>query len=149
MSLICYQVYETHMVVWGKTYYTLKTLKTLGGSWDSKTRVWTLPLECNTPFILEGLEREAREGVQAEKEEKLLEREIETGEKKRRLEFAETPEGRKALFDASRQQVKSAYESGECPWMCCANCSVVDWKRRHTSCITHEFRVNGSLFTSD
>lgn len=76
--------------------------------------------------------------------------------------YEESPEGIEAAVEAERQRIHWCFEqkqkTGAYWWLCCAECTVIDWKRHHTSCMKcaewdgycwNSFRVNGSIFTGD
>lgn len=146
---------QTSLIIGGKTFYAKESIKALGGKWDSYSFSWTLPIEIDT----ENLRRELEEASKsAEKAIKKKERDQRKAEK----EYAASPEGMAAAVAAKKATVRRCFEekqkTGAYWWLCCAECEVVDWKRKHTDCMKcaewdgycwNSFRVNGSIFTGD
>ena len=67
-----------------------------------------------------------------------------------------------AESEEERERVKRAIQekakTGAYWWICCEECRVIDWHKKHTSCSKcaewdgycwNSFRVNGSIFTGD
>ena len=67
--------------------------------------------------------------------------------------WLQTPEGRAHIAATEKVRVALAFSQGVY-WICCKECTVIDWDRHHTSCEGcaedgNSFRVNGRLRTGD
>jgi hypothetical protein len=151
---------ESQLVLKGNTYIVKDTIKALGGHWNPARRVWTLPLHLDTD------ETRARLGALTRAEEH-------TAEEAMKAAAAAAVAAVEAVFEAQRaraelraaklratekRRVQRCVESGDHPWICCDNCEVIDWTKRHTSCRAHahwdgqswcSFRINGALYTGN
>jgi len=128
------------LIVTGKTFHAKEHLKALGGKYSNGT--WSLPLNADTPQNRTDLEAIATEQMTAEKAARAAER-----------AYAKSPEGIQAARDAEKAAVKAAFEAGTY-WICCENCEVVDWNKKHTYCLPcgydgNGFRKAGALYTGD
>jgi hypothetical protein len=116
----------------GKTFHVRNELRTLGGRWDPRHSVWTIPLSVYSGTLKADLISTVTEGMAKEKALK-----EDTTKKNRVLE---------ALAEKA--------VTGKYHWICCENCTVVDWSRGITSCRAHgsdgySVRVYGRLYTGD
>ena len=57
----------------------------------------------------------------------------------------EATKAKKELAKKSLERAKAEKN----PWLCCDQCKVSNWERRHTECSTHGFRVRGIIYTGD
>jgi hypothetical protein len=142
------------LVVSGKTFYAKEPIKSHGGIWDSLSSSWSIPLEKDSPEFRRALQLEANA---IEKAQKAKER----AERKAQREYEASPEGIEAAVETERKRVRWCFEqdkTGAYWWICCAECNVIDWYKKHTSCMKcaewdgycwNSFRVNGSIFTGD
>lgn len=142
------------LVVGGKTFYAKDAIKSHGGKWDSQSSSWTIPLDKDSPEFRIALQLEANALEKAQKSKERLER-------KALREYAASQEGIEAAAEVERKRVRWCFEqdkTGAYWWLCCAECKVIDWHKKHTSCVKcaewdgycwNSFRVNGSIFTGD
>lgn len=133
---------STKLIVSGKTFNVKDKIKEIGGSWNPRLSQWSIPVTADTPEMREGLE----EDVKKVKNKEANDREA------ARL-YAKSPEGKAAAATDEKLRVKAAVAAGS-TWICCENCEVIDWTRKHTSCNTcgcdgNTFFVNGKLRTGD
>jgi len=130
-ELLNFTINGESVSVSGKTFHVRKELRTLGGTWDPKRSVWTIPLSTYSDTLKAELTSIVTEGMDKEK----------------------------ALKEATtKKQVLAALAekavSGKYYWICCENCTVVNWSRGITKCRTHDtdrysVRVYGRLYTGD
>lgn len=155
VKMLTFTTTKTHLNIGGKTFYAKEEIKALGGKWDPISSSWTLPIDRDTEDFRKQLQEMA---TSAEKAVKKKERE----ERKAEKEYAASPEGMAATAAAKKDTINRCFEekqkTGAYWWLCCAECEVVDWKRKHTNCMKcaewdgycwNSFRVNGSIFTGD
>ena len=157
---------ETQLIVSGKTFDAKETIKALGGKWDPKRRVWTLPLAMYTD------DTRARLGIMSEEEKRRQEERLE-GIRQAALAVAaevEAQQREKLNKKAEKQRAKIvaknlelvkwclADTSGKYSWVCCESCEIVDFAKKHSSCRAHahwdgqswcSFRINGVLYTGN
>jgi hypothetical protein len=116
----------------GKTFHVRNELRTLGGTWDPRRSVWTIPLSVYSGTLKADLISTVTEGMAKEKGLK------EDTTKKNRI-----------LSALAEKAVTGKYH-----WICCENCDVMDWSRGITCCRAHgsdgySVRVYGKLYTGD
>jgi hypothetical protein len=139
MFTLLFTTTDKNLIVSGKTFPIKEQLKELGGIWQSPH--WLIPLNADTPLTRAKLVESCRRALLAEKEEA-----------KARLAYFSTP---KAVQDALKAKAAGnhAYH-----WICCEQCVVLDWSRKHTSCQAcsqdngkwkETFFVRGILRTGD
>jgi hypothetical protein len=155
------------MMINGPDTFALKdTIKRCGGKWFPAISTWEVPATSDLqPLMDELLLLDEARLVAAAKLK---------AEKKTQRAFDKTPEGQALLREqaaakaaaakvAMREQVlrclaeKAA--TGAYHWICCEKCTVVDWKRQHTTCWDcgsddgqggrNCFRVRGGIYTGD
>jgi len=130
------------VIVSGNTYDVRNDLKKIGGVWNPKTSLWSIPTTADTPELRQELEALV---TQKKKEE--------AASKKAARLYAKSPEGKAAAAAEEKLRIKAAVAAGS-TWICCENCEVIDWDRHHTSCATcghdgNTFFVDGRLRTGD
>jgi hypothetical protein len=103
----------------GDTYYVKEQLKALGAKWNHILRVWVMPT----------MTEDAASAMAAHLSQ-------------------EATKAKKELARKSLENAKSIL-SGKNSWICCEQCKVSNWERRHTECSTHGFRVRGVIYTGD
>lgn len=146
---------DTNLVIGGKTFYAREAIKALGGRWDGRERVWTLPVHIDSEMLRKDLIVKTTE---REKVEKKKEREEAAAHKA----WVASPEGKAAAAEAQKERILACLEekkkTGNFHWICCEKCEVIDWGRRHTSCKAcadwsgqswNTFCVNGRRYTGD
>lgn len=127
------------VVVGGKTFDVKDILRAAGARWDPKG-AWIFHGEEVAPIAdmirsaVEDVHRRAAEAKEVAKRQKA---------------WLKTEEGRAAAAAAEKKRVGAAFASVGAHWLCCADCSVVDWARKHVSCKEHGFFVRGGLYTGD
>lgn len=142
------------LVVSGKTFYAKDPIKSHGGIWDPQSSSWSIPLEKDSPEFRRTLQLEANA---LEKAQKAKER----AERKAQREYEASPEGIQAAAEAERERVRKCFEqrkTGAYWWICCADCKVLNWHLKHTTCMKcaewdgycwNSYRINGSIFVGD
>jgi len=152
--MLSFHTTDTYLLVGGKTFYAKEAIKSHGGKWDPHSCSWSIPLAIDSPEFRSALQEEANALEKAQKAKERLER-------KALREYAASPEGIEAAAEAERKRVRRCFEQdkkGVYWWLCCADCKVIDWHKKHTSCMKcaewdgycwNSFRVNGSIFTGD
>ena len=129
------------VMVSGKTFIIKDRLKEIA-FWVPSLSLWKLPPWNDYPELRQELESLATQKADEEKATK----------KTARL-YAASAEGKAASAVAEKLRVKAAVAAGS-TWICCENCEVIDWTRKHTSCSAcgydgNTFLVNGKLRTGD
>ena len=167
MSRIHFHREATHLILTGKTFDAKEAIKSLGGRWNPLRRVWTLPLEADTDEVRVHLgawtrseEEDAKEAMKAAAAAAVaaVEEVMATQRAKAAKAAANLAAKNKRKAEAEKERVRLCVESGNYSWICCENCEVVDWAKRHTSCRVHAhwdgqswctFRINGVLYTGN
>ena len=160
MSRITFCRETTQLVLTGKTFDVKETIKGLGGKWDARRRVWTLPLEADTDELrahLGALTRAEQETAE-EAMKAAAHAAVAAVEAVFEAQHTKAAAKRRRVWEAEKERVRRSVESGSYPWICCENCEVIDWVNRHTSCRVHahwdgqswcSFRINGTLYTGN
>ena len=146
---------ESSLLISGKTFYAREAIKALGGIWDGMERVWILPAHLDSEHLRVDI---VVKTTAKEKAEKKKQRE----EAAAHRAYAASPEGKAAAAEAERQRILACLEekktTGNFHWICCQECKVIDWGRKHTSCKAcahwdgqswNTFCVNGRRYTGD
>jgi hypothetical protein len=160
MSRIHFHREPTQLVLTGKTFDVKETIKGLGGKWDARRRVWTLPLEADTDEVRKhlGAWTMAEEETAEEAMKAAAHAAVAAVEALMDAQHAKAAAKRRRVWEAEKGRVRRSVESGGYPWICCENCEVIDWVNRHTSCRVHahwdgqswcSFRINGTLYTGN
>jgi hypothetical protein len=132
----------------GKTFYVKNFLKEMGAKWVPAETAWTLPIEKDSPDFRANLLLLAKDGANAEKEA----RKVEKAKEIERQRYLYSPEFVKDALKAKAEGDHSLH------WICCDQCKILDWARQHTSCQAcgHDngfwkdtFFVGGRLRTGD
>lgn len=145
MNSLCFSVSDKGVVVTGKTFDVKEILKEKGATWDSDGRVWIFRGQVD-PDAVKLLVQGAIEALVAEKK---AARKVELTAAKKHREWLKTPEGQAYSAAEAKARVIAARASDGGFWICCDDCTVIDWGRRHTFCKHHEFRVRGMVYTGD
>ena len=127
------------VVVGGKTFDVKDILRAAGARW-SASGSWIFHGEEVAPIA--DMIRSAVEDCVADVRRR-------AAEIKRQKAWLKTEEGQAAVAAAERARVAAAFASVAGHWLCCAECTVVDWARKHVSCKEHGFFVRGGLYTGD
>ena len=128
------------------TFHIKAELKMLGAKWIQGA--WTFRGFQEIPMVkrlMGPCEAAYVRAMNAKEAERLAE--------KAQRAWLKTPEGRAATAAAEKKRVAALFATG-CSWICCAECTIIDERRRHTACDIHavdgnSFRVNGNLYTGD
>jgi hypothetical protein len=142
MPSLYFSCTDDSVLISGKTFNIKDRLKEVGGRWNPKTSLWSIPTIADTPEVRQELETLA---TQKKKDE--------AATKKAARLYAKSPEGKAAAAAEDKLRIKAAVAAGS-TWICCENCEVIDWDRHHTSCATcghdgNTFFVDGRLRTGD
>ena len=137
---------SSKVIVSGNTYDVRNDLKKIGGVWNPKASLWSIPTTADTPELRQELEALATQ-KKAEQD---------AAKKAARL-YAASSEGKAAAAAAEKElilKIVAEKKAGKYHWICCENCEVIDWDRHHSSCATcghdgNTFFVNGKLRTGD
>ena len=149
--MLAFKKTEANLIISGKTFYAKEAIKAVGGKWDPSTSSWTLPAHIDSEMLRKNLMEKA---VAIEKVEKKKEKDAKAAARA----YAMTPEGIAEAKAAAKARVLWALEQkktdGSYHWICCEHCEVIDWDRRHTSCVVcghdgNTFFVDGRLRTGD
>ena len=157
---------ESQLVLNGNTFDVKEIIKALGGKWNPARRVWTLPLDLDTD------ETRARLGALSRNDQELLEeatkaaaaavtaaaedRAVAAAKQHAKAELLASKAAK--LREAEKLRVQRCVASGNYTWICCDDCEVIDWNKKHTSCRAHAhwdgqswctFRINGTLYTGN
>ena len=153
--MLAFKKTEANLIISGKTFYAKDAIKAVGGKWDPSIYSWTLPAHIDSEMLRKELMEKA--GA-TEKAEKKKEKDVKAAARA----YAISPEGIAEAKAAAKARVLWALEQkktdGSYHWICCEQCEVIDWGRKHTSCMAcaewggqswNTFRVRGSIFTGD
>lgn len=131
----------------GTDTFALKDhIKASGGKWQPGTKTWLVPSAGLEPL---------QKAAQSLSDERTMSRKSNRISAKVQREFEKTPEGQKEKALKEKQKVLRALTlKGIYHWICCDQCTVLDWQRGYTSCQAHaidgnSFRVRGALYTGD
>jgi len=144
---------ENKLIVSGKTFYVRDIIRALGGKWNSANSAWCLPIFLDGEEFRQNLQNDADSAYKAIKQK-------EREERKAQRAYEKSPEGKAAAAEAEKKRIQWCYEqkqkTGAFNWICCADCRVVDWDRKHTVCMRcaewdgqtwNSFRVRGGIYT--
>jgi hypothetical protein len=142
MPALSFAVVDAGVLVSGKTFNVKDRLKEVGGRWNPQLSQWSIPVAAHSPALRDELEALA---TQKKAEEA-------AANKAARI-YAASPEGKAAAAADEKRRIKAAVAAGS-SWICCNDCVVIDWVRKHTSCRAcghdgNTFFVNGILRTGD
>jgi hypothetical protein len=103
-----------------------------------------------TSEFLAQLNALAYEGIKAEKEVTKKKKE----EAAALAAFYQTPAGREQWWAEIQEAKKTPAGASAYSFICCKECVVIDWSRKHTSCKAcgyggNNFFVRGRLYTGD
>lgn len=130
----------------GKTFGVKEIIKSHGGSWDSATASWRLPIDKDTPTFRTECANHIAEEQKIEKARRAAER-----------AYAKSPEG-KAVAYANERAIIKRMAAQRSSWICCEDCVVISWERQITSCQTcavdnglykDTVRLRGAIYTGD
>ena len=160
--MLAFNKTQTHLVIGGKTFYAKEAIKAVGGSWDPSTYSWNLPVHLDSTTLRNDLEAKGKEVYEEERKKKKEEKQKEKQRLVAQRIYDATPEGIAQKKAKEKEAVLAALEqnkkNGAFHWICCEQCEVIDWGRKHTSCMAcaewngqtwNSFRVRGSIFTGD
>lgn len=125
------------VAITGKTFPIKENIKAIGGLWNPKAGQWEIPIANDTPQMRAELSALVKEAMKAQ-----------------RLPKVAPPTNELMRWALASK----ASKKGDFHWICCEMCHVMDWERRHTSCMVHShsdgqspntFRINGKLYTGD
>ena len=162
----------------GKTFHVRNELRTLGGTWDARRSVWTIPLSVYSgtmkndliSIVTRVMDTEARERKRKRQEEKdyeIFRESVLAKPVNDRTEFEknwlkiddeqlkrDAEKIAKVKKDRVLEALAESATTGKYHWICCENCDVVDWSRGITCCRAHgsdgySVRVYGRLYTGD
>ena len=152
MRFLTFSTNDTHLIISGDTFHLRNYLKEhLKAIWNNEKKFWIIPIGLDSASLRNELETKAASAYRAA-------REAEAAERKKKRDFAKSPEGKKAAEEEKRtfflNALKMKAKTGAYHWICCESCEVIDWRRQHTSCDVHAedgntFRVRGALYTGD
>jgi len=153
--MLTFKTTDDHLLVGGKTFYVKDVIKVIGGKWQSSTSSWAIPVFLDNNLLRDTLQKDSDTAYSLIKKK-------EREQRKAQKAYDASSEGMAAAADAERQRILWCFEqkqkTGAYWWLCCADCKVVDWNRRCTSCMKcaewdgycwNSFRKNGSIFTGD
>jgi hypothetical protein len=132
MPSLSFTTTDTRLIVDGKTFQIKETLKLHGAVWDAQKTAWSLPITVDSPDLRAMLESTANQRMAAEKATEAA-----------RRAYWRSPAGQ---AETAAANLESALSNG---WACCKAAQVVDFGRRHSSCLTHGFHKRGILYTGD
>ena len=141
MPMLVFTHIGNEVFIGGKTFLIKDRLKEIA-YWNPRLSRWNLPGWNDFPERRQELEALATQKATQEKAES----------KVARL-YAKSPEGKAAAAAEEKLRIKAAVAAGS-SWICCNDCQVIDWVRKHTSCQAcavdgNTFFVNGILRTGD
>lgn len=147
MNTLTFTTTAEGILVKGKTFDVKEELKANGGRWDARANGWMFR-DCTDVEELRSRLEEVVEQVMLEKKRA---HKVELAERKKHREWLRTPEGMAYTAAESRKRVAAAVAGGS-PWICCAECEVIDWQRQTSSCQVHAvdgntFRIRGNIYT--
>jgi len=134
---------DKSLMITGKTFDIKDIIKAHGGRWDSQKLSWSVPIEKDSAEFRASLLHDLSAAVKARGAAAAAER-----------AYSRSPEGIAAAKANERAIVKRLAEQGS-SWICCENCTVLDWARQHTTCDAcaaeygHSFCVRGIIYTGD
>jgi len=150
VAKISFHPKDDAVVVAGKAFYVKDRLKKAGARWNPAAGVWTIKSDVATQDFLAELNALADTAIKAEK----------AIEKKAKDEaaalaaFYKTPAGKEQWWKEIEAAKKTPAGASAYYFICCKECVVIDWARKHTSCQAcghdgNTFFVRGSLYTGD
>jgi hypothetical protein len=153
--MLTFRTTEDHLLIGGNTFYIKDAIRVLGGRWRKELSCWSLPIFLDNEELREVMQGDAEAACKAERKKR-------REEAKAARAYWASPEGLARAEEEERARVRRALEqkkeTGAYWWVCCEECKVIDWHKKHTSCRAcaewdgycwNSFRVNGSIFTGD
>ena len=153
--MLTFTTTDDYLLIGGKTFYIKESLRTLGAKWRKETSSRALCVFFDSEELRHAMLRDVETAQKAERKKKRDEAKVARA-------YWASPEGQAQAAEEERQRVKYALEqkkkTGAYWWICCEECRVIDWHRKHTSCSKcaewdgfcwNSFRVNGSIYTND
>jgi hypothetical protein len=153
--MLTFNTTDDYLLIGGKTFYIKDALRTLGAKWRKDTSSWALCIFFDSEELRNAMLKDAESACKAERKKR-------RDELKAARDYWASPEGQTRAAEEERERVKRAIQekakTGAYWWICCEECRVIDWHKKHTSCSKcaewdgycwNSFRVNGSIFTGD
>lgn len=153
--MLTFTTTEDYLLIGGKTFYIKESLRTLGAKWRKDSSSWALCIFFDSEELRNAMLKDVESAQKLERKKKRDEAKVARA-------YWASPEGQAQAAEDERQRVKYALDekkkTGAYWWICCEECRVIDWHKKHTSCRAcaewdgycwNSFRVNGAIFTGD
>jgi len=144
-SPLVFKADKDKVLISGKTFDIKERLKAVGGTWISEKNTWQIPASADTPSFREGLEIFLTDKKEADRRAVIQAK-----------AYAASPEGIASAHKAQKVLIKKILidKKPQFHWICCEDCEVIDWSRKHTSCNScgiggNTFFKEGRLYTGD
>jgi hypothetical protein len=135
--MLSFKTIQTYLAIGGKTFHAKEVIKRLGGKWDPVMNMWLVPADLDNDTFRKSLQHKAS----------IAENTAKLNEKMKRA-AAKAHANAKALVLECLEMKK---KTGAYSWICCEDCTVINWQRQTTSCTTcgYTFRARGMVYTGD
>jgi hypothetical protein len=137
-----------NVVVGGSSFDFKEIIRCAGARWNPVIRAWVFH-KSTVADITELISPAVNDLAAFLAAEKIKQKAAAKAHKK----WLQTPEGQAHTVAAEKARVALAVSQGS-SWICCKECTVVDWVRQHTFCKAcaedgNSFRVRGMIRTGD
>ena len=142
--MLSFKTIQSYLAIGGKTFHAKEVIKRLGGKWDPVMNAWLVPADLDNETFRKSLQHKASI---AENTAKLNEK-MKRAAAKSAAGIAEAHAKAKARVVECLEMKK---KTGAYSWICCEDCTVINWQRQTTSCTTcgYTFRARGMVYTGD
>ena len=127
------------LIIRGKTVYIKEYIKSIGATWNSSWKSWTLPISSDSEIFRTYLNTMTNDVIHIEKEAKKLYNSS--------PEYYATNEIYRKEFNRTCLEQKKL--TGAFYWICCEDMAMIDYSKhgQHTVCNNHGLCINGKTYT--
>jgi hypothetical protein len=134
-----FQATDKNLIISGKTFMIKDVIKTHGGRWDNQKQNWAIPIEKDSPEFRSNLLESLSAAIQAERS------------------YIRVPQSIEIAKANERATIKRLVSQGS-TWLCCEDCTVINWQRQLVTCdecardegpYKNTFRLRGMIYTGD
>ena len=150
--MLSFKTIQTYLAIGGKTFHAKEVIKSLGGKWDPIMYAWLLPSAHDNEEFRKTLQHKASVAENAAKLNMEMKHEAEAKAMAERQHLADAekmvpPEAKARVIECLEMKKKT----GAYSWICCEDCTVINWQRQTTCCTTcgYTFRARGMVYTGD
>lgn len=146
--MLSFKTIQAYLAIGGKTFHAKEVIKSFGGKWDPAMNMWLVPADLDNETFRKTLQHKASIAENTAKLNEKMKRAAARVIAKSPVGIAEAKAKAKALIVECLEMKK---KTGAYSWICCEDCTVINWQRQTTSCTTcgYTFRARGMVYTGD